>query len=76
MIVDGKLKRVLTKQQQFKPSRDQAISYAKTPKECYGKLKPEELRPLIQQDVEAFLASGGKIQTIPAGVGALTEDDE
>jgi len=73
MSDDGTLKRVLTKQAQFKPAPHQAISYAKVERENYGKLKPEELRPLIAQDVEEYLNAGNKITMVPIGKTGIVE---
>lgn len=58
-----------------KPGKGQGISYAMPEKQNYGKLLPEQLRPLIERDVEAFLKTGGKITVIPPGVQTLLEDN-
>ena len=75
MTANGTLKRVLNTQQRTKPSRAQSITYAKGEQERkdYGKLKPDDLRPLIAQDVEEYLKSGNKITIVPKGVTGIVE---
>lgn len=73
MIVDGKLRRVISKHTPPAPTRAQRITYSKgdTERKDYGKLMPDDLRPLIAKDVEEYLKAGGKITVIPPALKHL-----